>query len=117
MNHKRKIAGLLIIGMAAVLSAFVKFDDDPIAKIAGQLDKWLSDHPQEKVYLQLDKPYYAAGDEIWFKAYLVVGAKHRLSAVSGVLNVELIVAKRFIRPFSHFLALGFQIEAMWIAIE
>jgi hypothetical protein len=90
MNRKRTIAGLLIIGIVAILSAFISIDDDPIGKIAGQLDKWLSGHLQEKVYLQLDKPYYAAGDDIWFKAYLVVGAKHHLSAVSGVLNVELI---------------------------
>jgi hypothetical protein len=90
MNRKRTIVSLLIIGMIAVLSAFIRIDDDPISKIAAQLDKWLSGHLQEKVYLQLDKAYYAAGDDIWFKAYLVVGAKHHLSAVSGVLNVELI---------------------------
>lgn len=27
--------------------------------------------PQEKLYLQLDKPYYGAGESIWFKGYLV----------------------------------------------
>ena len=26
--------------------------------------------PQEKVYLHTDKPYYAAGDTIWFRAHL-----------------------------------------------
>lgn len=26
---------------------------------------------QEKLYLHLDKPYYAAGEQIWFKGYLV----------------------------------------------
>ena len=25
----------------------------------------------EKLYLQLDKPYYSAGENIWFKGYLV----------------------------------------------
>lgn len=44
----------------------------------------------EKVYLQLDKPYYAAGDNIWFKAYVTSGSRHMLSTISGVLNVELI---------------------------
>lgn len=27
--------------------------------------------PAEKLYMQFDKPYYAAGDTIWFKAYLL----------------------------------------------
>jgi hypothetical protein len=90
MNRKRTIAGLLIIGVVTALSAFITIDDDPISKIIARLDKWLQDHPQEKVYLQLDKPYYAAGDDVWFKAYIVAGGRHRLSAISGVLNVELI---------------------------
>ena len=29
--------------------------------------------PVEKVYLHFDKPYYAAGDDIWLKAYVVAG--------------------------------------------
>jgi len=47
----------------------------------------------EKAYLHLDKPYYAAGDDIWFKAYVTAGGRHKLSAISGILNVELINAK------------------------
>ena len=54
------------------------------------LQQQAADFPFEKVYLHLDKPYYGAGDTIWFKAYTVIGAAHRLSARSSVLNVELI---------------------------
>lgn len=89
MNHKRIIIFILIVGSFFVFASFKRVDD-PINKIAAQLDDWLSSHPQEKVYLQLDKPYYAIGDDIWFKAYIVTGSNHRLSALSGVLNVELI---------------------------
>ena len=39
-------------------------------------------YPQEKVHLHLDKPYYAIGDDIWFKAY-IVDAK---SAVPSTLS-------------------------------
>jgi hypothetical protein len=46
--------------------------------------------PAEKVHLHLDKSYYTAGDTIWFKGYTVVGPLHQLSAISHVLNVELI---------------------------
>jgi hypothetical protein len=45
---------------------------------------------QERVYLHLDKPNYGFGDTIWYKAYTVIGQKHQLSALSGVLHVELI---------------------------
>ncbi|RZA03293.1 MAG: TonB-dependent receptor [Sphingobacteriaceae bacterium] len=43
----------------------------------------------EKAYLHTDKPYYGAGDTIWFKGYTVTG-DNRLSGISGLLHVELI---------------------------
>jgi hypothetical protein len=97
MNYKQIIAGLFLIGSIFAFSAFIKIDDDPISKIAAQLEKWFTDHPQEKVYLQLDKPYYAIGDDIWFKAYITSGPNHELSGISGVLNVELINDKDSIK--------------------
>lgn len=87
----KKLPLLLLAGIVSVaLFGFIKADDDPIKKAATQLDKWLSDSPQEKVYLHFDKPYYSVGDDMWFKAYVTVGPKHQLSALSGALNVELI---------------------------
>jgi len=67
-----------------------KFQEDPIKKAATHLEKWTSEYPQEKVYLHFDKPYYTAGDDIWFKAYVTVGPQHHLSTLNGALNVELI---------------------------
>jgi hypothetical protein len=72
IKYRKTIAGLILIVSITALWGFTKIDDDPIAKIAAQLDEWLSNHPQEKVYLQFDKSYYAIGDTIWFKAYNVV---------------------------------------------
>lgn len=83
-------AGILLI-LFIGLSSFIWLDDDPIiVKIVTQLDKWITEYQPEKVYLQLDKPYYTAGDNIWFKAYVTVGVKHQLSMLSGAVNVELI---------------------------
>jgi hypothetical protein len=90
MRYKKVIAGLFTLGCIVLLSAFARLTEDPIQHIIIQLNKWMSTHPQENVYLQLDKPYYAAGDDIWFKAYITAGGNHQLSAISGVLNVELI---------------------------
>jgi len=97
MNHKRIITGLFITGIITALLGFTAGDDDPVSKIIAQLDKWLSGHPQEKVYLQLDKRNYAIGDDIWFKAYATIGSEHKLSGLSGVLNVELIGDKDSIK--------------------
>jgi len=54
------------------------------------LQKQAAANPFEKVYLHMDKPYYGAGDTIWFKGYTVTGTGHRLSGISGILNVELL---------------------------
>lgn len=97
MKTKKLLIAILLFGSIAGLTGFAKFDDDIIKRIATQLEKWTSDNPQEKVYLYLDKPYYAVGDNIWFKAYITVGAKHQLSALSGILNVELINDKDSIK--------------------
>src|SRR3569833_3221018 len=43
----------------------------------------------EKTYLQFDKPYYAIGDTIYFKAYVTLGAENKLSALSWILYAEL----------------------------
>lgn len=64
--------------------------DAIIPSIAAKLDTYNANHSVEKAYLQFDKPYYAIGDTIYFKAYLTLGAAHKLSALSGILYVDLI---------------------------
>ena len=64
--------------------------DDLVDKIAASLNTWMGERPQEKVYLHTDKPYYALGDTIWFKAYVTVGSRHQLSGLSGAIYVDLV---------------------------
>lgn len=45
---------------------------------------------KEKIYIQFDKPNYYAGENIWFKTYLVDAAKHSIETLSKVVYVELI---------------------------
>lgn len=77
-------------------TAYAQTDSAFLNRAVRLLKKNSEQNPVEKVHLHLDKPYYAAGDDIWFKAYVVAGARHKLSAVSGILNVELINAKNLI---------------------
>jgi len=61
----------------------------PVQKIIGLVDSFNARLPSEKLYLHFDKPYYAVGDTMWFKAYLFQAATHTWSS-SGLLYVELI---------------------------
>ena len=45
---------------------------------------------QEKLYLHLDKPYYGAGDNIWYKGYLVNATSHLENPKSNFIITELI---------------------------
>jgi hypothetical protein len=62
---------------------------------AQQLDSLLNNlsvkYPQEKVYLHFDRPYYNAGETIWFKAYLTSG--NLPSLISKTLYAELLDEK------------------------
>ena len=50
----------------------------------------LKNVPQEKLYLHLDKPFYGAGEKIWFKGYLVNAVTHQDNTQSNFIITELI---------------------------
>ncbi|WP_441900488.1 TonB-dependent receptor plug domain-containing protein [Pedobacter psychrotolerans] len=79
---------LIILGFSAF-----KMDDDPFTQLLKKLEDYTNKYPQEKVHLHLDKPYYAIGDDIWFKAYVLDAKSSAPSALSEILYVELINEK------------------------
>src|ERR1700761_8561612 len=58
--------------------------------LLNKLKAFSSTHITEKAYLHFDKPYYAAGDTIYFKAYVTMGERLNLSQISRILHVDLI---------------------------
>jgi len=46
--------------------------------------------PLEKVYLNLDRFYFSAGEDVWIKAYLVDARNNKLSYNSTNLNIDFI---------------------------
>jgi hypothetical protein len=54
--------------------------------------KAYNDHPIERVYMHFDKPYYALGDTLWFKAYLTID-QHEPSPLSKIIYVDVLGAK------------------------
>jgi hypothetical protein len=91
--------------------AAAQTDSSFLTKAVGNLKTTYGTKPVEKVYLHLDKPNYIPGDTLWFKAYTVVGKTHALSAISGILYVELIsprdsILKRIILKLTSGVAMG-----------
>src|SRR6185312_8123002 len=84
---------LFFVLTAAGLNAFAQRDSISLTTIVSKTDKLATEHPFEKVYLHFDKPYYAVGDTIWFKAYLTIGPNHQLSGLSHIIYVDVISNK------------------------
>ncbi len=72
------------------LTAYCQPGNDKLKNVVSKLKTFSTDHIVEKAYLHFDKPYYAAGDTIYFKAYLTAGERHQPSKLSGVLYADLI---------------------------
>ncbi len=87
-----KILSTAILLLQATF-AYTQTDTSFLRHSASSLEKWTTSNPQEKVYLHLDKTQYDLYDTLWYKAYTVAGEHHQLSAISGVLYVELISPK------------------------
>ncbi|WP_374951752.1 carboxypeptidase regulatory-like domain-containing protein [Mucilaginibacter sp.] len=87
MNVK-KTALLLFVIFVSLSSAFAQRDTVGLNTILTSTAKYTSGFPIEKVYLHLDKPYYAATDTIWFKAYVTLD-KHLPSGLSNVVYVDI----------------------------
>jgi TonB-dependent SusC/RagA subfamily outer membrane receptor len=88
---KRLFFIMQLILIAALYCSVVYGQSNDVSKnIVAKLKSFSNNHLTEKAYLQFDKPYYAAGDTIYFKAYVTEGERHKLSNLSEVLHVDLI---------------------------
>lgn len=84
----REIRIMLLLVLMFHLSAYAQ--NEALKDAVSKLKTFSAARISEKVYLHFDKPYYAAGDTIYFKAYLTMGERHQPSAISGVLHVDLV---------------------------
>ncbi|OOQ62240.1 TonB-dependent receptor plug domain-containing protein [Mucilaginibacter pedocola] len=88
LRRLRKFRAAIIPAMLLLCFAFV-WRVDPGDKIATLLADYSAKFPQEKVHLHLDRNYFAAGDTLNFKAYVVTAADNHLSDTSRVLYITL----------------------------
>jgi hypothetical protein len=85
----KKFVFIFYLLIAASLTAFSQDDSIPLRTIILKTTKFTEAYPVEKVYLQFDKPYYAVGDTIWFKAYVTI-FQHQLSNFSKIVYIDMI---------------------------
>ena len=97
-----------------IFSSFVKAQD-PVSDLLGVVNKFTADRPQEKVHLHFDKPYYAAGDTIWYKAYVITASDGLPTTLSSSLNLRLIDEKDSVL-FNKKTPLGFGLGAGMIVL-
>jgi len=110
MQLSRKITFSFLVLSFLLTTAFVT-QDDPFASLLSKLTEFNKNNQQEKVHLHLDKPYYAIGDDIWFKAYVLNTVTAQPSQISNTLYVELInpadkISKLLRIPMSYGMGWG-----------
>jgi hypothetical protein len=86
--YLKKILLAFFILNTTYLSVYSQNDSIPLTTIVTKTAKFITGRPIEKVYLHFDKPYYAVGDTIWFKAYLTANL-HEPSILSKIVYVDL----------------------------
>lgn len=87
MQPLKRILLLSILFSVPFSKAFAQKDTVSLNTILVKAAKFSDSHPVEKVYLHFDKPYYAVGDTIWFKAYITAGL-HEPSVLSKIVYVD-----------------------------
>jgi len=90
---KFRLTFIFLGTLLCALNSFAQTDTGFLTRAVNSLEKYSSVNPVEKVHLHIDKQGYMPGDTIGFKVYTVAGADHGLSAISGIVHVELLTEK------------------------
>lgn len=88
MIYKKIVLAVCLLTTVS-LTVFAQNDSIPLKTIIEKSAQFSQNYPTEKVYMHFDKPYYAVGDTIWFKAYVTL-EQHQLSAISKIVYVDMI---------------------------
>jgi uncharacterized protein YfaS (alpha-2-macroglobulin family) len=61
--------------------------------LSTKFKQWNDSLPEDRVYIQCDKPFYSPGESVWFTAYIRDAASFKASSKSDIIHVELINPK------------------------
>ncbi|HCE56540.1 MAG TPA: hypothetical protein DER09_01785 [Prolixibacteraceae bacterium] len=104
-----KISGLFSISVFAFFSlifAAFSFSDEKVQSIIAKTNLFNMRFPQERVYLQLDRPSYWAGDDAWFKAYVKDSPINESNLYVEIINASGNVVNKNIAWVQNGLAYG-----------
>ncbi|MES2278017.1 MAG: hypothetical protein V4592_18455 [Bacteroidota bacterium] len=80
----------VLLTMVSISYAQQGTDSAGIKKLLDKVEAHQKALTSEKLYLHFDKPYYAVGDTIWVKTYLLNTATRNASAFSNKVYVDLL---------------------------
>ncbi|QNH62703.1 TonB-dependent receptor plug domain-containing protein [Hymenobacter sediminicola] len=81
--------GATTTSVIAISLAF-RLPADPAEKLVERLLAFYAEAQPEVSYLHLNQAAYAAGETVWFKAYVADARYHRLDSLSRVLYVDVV---------------------------
>ena len=81
---------IIIVVFTGYIAALYGQGDVILDKIVNNITEQLLIFPQEKIYLQTDRPYYISGEKIFFRAFLLDAFTHKQDTLSRYVYVELI---------------------------
>ncbi len=87
---KRIIRILLIALLCSVSIAQAQQPNDYIEDLLKRLTALFERGVEEKLYIQCDKPYYSAGESIWFKGHLRNAVTHAPFEITNFIYAELV---------------------------
>ena len=96
LSHVFAIAALTASVVAWITPASyfqAAMENDLVRSLKKKLTEYTTHSPEDRVYLQLDKPFYQPGDDIWLAAYVRDGLNLKASGKSDIVHVELISPK------------------------
>lgn len=86
MTYKHWLsAGVLLLAGLAVKAQEPSFPE----RVGQSFQNFFNNTPQEKLYVQLDKSNYTAGEQIWIKTYLADATYHLPGLFSKYVYIEL----------------------------
>jgi len=79
---------LVLSAVGLILAGFQEFNEPILDQLKSQFNSFATRHPDEKVYVHFDKPFYKPGEDIWFNAFVVNGSRHTPTQISDVVYIQ-----------------------------
>lgn len=79
-------------------------DNDLTRSLKKKLSSYNEQMPEDRIYLQFDKPMYEPGDNIWFSAFIRDAATMKPSGKSDIVHVEFLNPKGTIEKSINIIA-------------